>query len=193
MRRRETAPYHIAATQRSPFATTALCDVNVSANSLRFFWLGRLSNLDVVSGSGAVMHRNRNRIASERLDRRVAGNVGHRFIDDLYVHRFDERSRRRSSLGAVGSQHGRPRIWSFIPGDVYWSGTARVMATASDSKGGSATAAADITIGSMTGTWIGSIPGYANLVFTNRHADSPPSYRRFGLARMSKGNSLQNS
>lgn len=50
------------------------------------------------------------------------------------------------------------------------SGIAHVTATATDGKGGSSTAAADITVGSMSGTWIGSIPGYTNLVFTLNQA-----------------------
>lgn len=44
-------------------------------------------------------------------------------------------------------------------------GTFRVTAAADDGKGGRATGGGDVTVGSMTGTWLGSIPGYTNLRF----------------------------
>jgi hypothetical protein len=43
------------------------------------------------------------------------------------------------------------------------SGTARLTVT--DSKGMSSTDTRTFTVGSMTGRWIGSIPGYTNLLF----------------------------
>ncbi len=45
-------------------------------------------------------------------------------------------------------------------------GTFHVTVTASDGRGGSNSTSTDVVVGSMTGTWIGSIPGYTNLVFS---------------------------
>jgi hypothetical protein len=52
------------------------------------------------------------------------------------------------------------------------SGTIHLKATANDGKGGTATATIDIPLGSMTGTWRGSIPGYTNLIFNLTQAQN---------------------
>lgn len=44
--------------------------------------------------------------------------------------------------------------------------TFHTSATAEDGRGGTMTAGGDVVVGSMTGTWIGSIPGYTNLAFS---------------------------
>lgn len=50
---------------------------------------------------------------------------------------------------------------------TYTSGaTFHTTATADDGKGGTSAVGTDVVVGSMTGSWIGSIPGYTNLVFT---------------------------
>lgn len=44
--------------------------------------------------------------------------------------------------------------------------TFRISATADDGKGGQGRVDGDLVVGSMTGTWVGTIPGYTNLVFS---------------------------
>jgi PKD repeat protein len=48
------------------------------------------------------------------------------------------------------------------------SGTGDVKLTVTDGKGGSVSDSRTVTIGSMTGRWLGSIPGYTNLLFELR-------------------------